>query len=543
MRSWTEASYRLADSVRWLSRASAARLLLVQTNAAWRKPALDVIALGEHEEDNLRPFVWLESPWTKTGGWDERIAELQEETEALRTALREAELELLPLRSEDAPRRSDAERFARALYRLSAAIPEPLESLVVVVAPLVRDDDPGVLAALRSLVLHERTKPIRWALIDERDDAALAALAKDLGEQALVVRAQPDPAQLDRDVNDTLSAVAAGSGAAGATWSPLRIPVWDDPEQPTGLVEEPPVATQAPRAAPDLAPLGPTLHERLQRLIAQAVLAMRENRSLDAIRLHREARDLMFLHGSASDGIRMELLLASVMIGAGFRREARDLLVLSSERAKEAELPALLAQVELCRGGVLLALKEDASAAAVLATAGRAAEDAGERGMALEAYRLSGEAAVRAGLVEQAVEAWQRAVIVSGDDPGQPTTETHDAAAMAARLAQSCAKQGLTAQADSLNAQAQILAGFAAPPPAAAPSAEPAAAPDVSAETPGPATPAFREVRPEDLPRNKVAPELRGTVRIDDEPPENRSAPAPKDSSAVDTTARPSGGR
>lgn len=511
MRAWTEASQRLSDAVRWLVRSESARLLLVVTNPAWRMSALEVIALAEHEEDGLRPFVWLETEWTTSPKWDDRTAELADEAEALRTALREADLELLPPRSKPMARASGADAFARALYQLAVAIPEPLDGLAVVLAPLARADDPDFVAALRVFVADEGMRRARWIVVDERDDPQVAVLVRELGERALQLVAMPDPARLNEDVDETLAAVAEGRGAAGPGCPVPRIAIWDEPEEP---VDPEPALLHGESKATSL---DPTLHERLQGLVARSVLAMRERRSLDAIRLQREARDLMFLHGSPADGIRMELLLASVMVGAGFRREARDVLTQSAERAREADLPLLESQVALAQGGILLSMKEDAPAAAAFATAGRAAEEARERGMALEAYRLSGEAATRAGLPENAVEAWRRAVIVCGDDPGQSETDSQDASAMAARLAESCAKQGLTTQAESLNAQAQILAGFAAR-SAVAPQSPVPVADEVPAETPGPSTPAFREVRPEDLPRNKVPAELRGTIRIDDQP-------------------------
>ena len=142
-----------------------------------------------------------------------------------------------------------------------------------------------------------------------------------------------------------------------------------------------------------------------------------EGQIADALHLQVEAREQCYAAGLTRLALILETTRASYLFAASQKKPAKAAFEQAAERAEGTGLFDLAAQAFLGAAS-LCAVERDWSAAALLANrAGLAAERSGETALAIEAYRCTGQFAIRGGSEKVAIDRWRRALDLAKEAP------------------------------------------------------------------------------------------------------------------------------
>ena len=447
----------LAEDAAWFARQKALRVLHVVTASDLRDSVLDVVMGQEFHADNHSPFLRLEDAYSaESRGWEARALRVREQHGARREAMAKEGLSL-PALPPPSPEKGDAvAAFAVLLRQVVEARCAPLEGLVVVLAPTRMEEPREWQRELRLLLEAPKLADVRWVVVD-LDRSSLGSIVETLGAKALSNTCRVDEEALQAELARMLDGAGAASPGApgpaqvGAAW-------------PRGVVPPPRKGKPAPspgqvEAALKEAGIAPGMAGEAGRQLRQKVLlaaqALRQKK-VDAIRLQREARDLCVEAGLRRESVLMELILASYLAHLGQPAKAIEQYEAAFVRAQQEQLPQQAAQAQLAIGALhFLARKQEAAAAAYVRGA-ECAKEAGVALLAIEGYRLAGQAWADMGKAPQATQAWRSALAVAETAP-EAEVKASSAAETARALAALCRKHGLTAQAQSLEAQSLQL--------------------------------------------------------------------------------------
>jgi tetratricopeptide (TPR) repeat protein len=445
---------RLQEEGAWFARAKEVRLLWLVADTAGRTSVLGLVERLEHHADNRSPFVVLDDPWSGPDrGATARSERFAERFAAKADSLRQAGIEVGAFAAAGA--HAGLEGLGARLALAAAALHPPLAGLVVVLAPPRIDAPEAFLADVHALVTARGLEAVRWIVV-EADSEHLAPLAAELGDElALSVNARFDEATQQRD----LAAIAGPPPLPGA---PLVAPFPWGPWSSGGAM--PGVAP--PRRNDDgAAPSDEQLRanglepryvkggaQRLKQLMLGAALALRQQRSSDAIELQTRAADLCDELGLHEPHATQRLVLAGYLLAASERAAARAQYERVAALARQEKLAAREVQAELGLG-MLDAIEQRPSALGHYARAAGVAEAAGTLPLAIECRRMAGQCANDAGAHEQASEHWQHALALSDRLPPDALRAT-SAADIARLLAQIFAAYGEGGRAAELQRRA-----------------------------------------------------------------------------------------
>lgn len=474
MQSISNAICRLREDAAWFARAHEVRLLSIRTSSDLRKEALKQLAGFEFHADNFSPWVVFEDSRTaESDGWRSRANRLAKDWESRRQAFAKEQITLPPLDPRppnggsdsppddssvmarvtgifgDAPPESRVAPFLLTAGKVIAALREPLRGLVLVLAPAAVDDPEAFEAELEILLQAAPLARCRWVWVLPDDTKPPRRLLESLGDRALECDAAVDPEAFERDVE----ALVANDGARSGTAGPRGV-------KPPPRVDDPPALPKEKRDAELLkAGIDPRYIDespKLRNLLIGAALAMKQQRGADAVRQQREARDLCAdLHLHQAEVI-CQIGLASYLSGLGLGQEAVRELEDAARCAHEHGLEVHESQAYLALGLVHALAQRLPHAAQAYVQAAKTAEAAKMPLIAIEGWRLAGQLAAQEDLPTQATGAFQEAIrIASSADP--EVAKVSSAPEAARTLAALCRKRGLTAQADSLEAQAKTM--------------------------------------------------------------------------------------
>ncbi|MCH9681443.1 MAG: hypothetical protein K0V04_08420 [Deltaproteobacteria bacterium] len=434
----------------WFSRAHEVRLWVVRHDENLRSSVLTLLPKLEFHADNRCAWPLLPDAHTKADpGWQIRANRLADDWSARVEAFAKEEVEQSPVVAASEPSGLDAFRTTAAAI-LEAMAP-PLEGLVIVLAPTVVEQAAALEASLTGLMGDPALQRCRFVLAIDHEVPLPRTLLDALGpDRAQTTLCRVDPNAQKRD----LDAMVGGSdptqlgmaGPVGVT-PPPRV---DDP--PPLPKEERDEALRVEGIEPALVDRGPEI--RVQ--VLQASIAMKEGRGPDAIGHQRQARDLCVDVGQPELWVIMQITLASYLSGLEQRAPAKRELQLAIDGAHEHELGRLEAQGHLAMG-MLHALGDDPAAAVRSYTeAGRVAEAADERVLAIEAWRTAGQLAASRRQDDAAAHALVQALRLAS---GTPPADLKDSSApeAARQLAAIYERRGMAAQAASLHVQADAM--------------------------------------------------------------------------------------
>jgi hypothetical protein len=442
---------RLQEEGAWFARAKETRVLWVQADGACRRAALACVEKLEYHADNTSPFIVLDAPWAGAdGGGLGRVSSFVERFAAKRMALAKAGVDIGDFGATD-PVDGRLHTFGAALQQASAALRPPLGGLVIVLAPPRVEGPEAFVADVRALIESTALAAVRWIVL-ETDSEHLAGLVSELGvARALRVDARVAPEDQRRD----LAALAGPPPAPGA---PLVAPhpwgAWSSGgAMPAAAaprrVDDPPAPSDAQLEAAGLSPLylrGGA--QRIKSLVVGASLALGEGRFDAAIELSARAAALFGDMNMPADQVTALLILGGHELAAS-RPEAARLSYESAARLAESKaLPEAQAQAELALG-MLDALEERPSAVGHYEAAGALSEQARSTPLAIECWRMAGQAAERLGSFEQASKDHQHALDLAEGLPPEAARAT-SAAEVARLLARLVEQQGDTVRATEL---------------------------------------------------------------------------------------------
>jgi hypothetical protein len=460
---------RLQEEASWFARASEVRLLWVTTPASLRSAALSALARLEYHADNQSPFIALEAPWSgpDTGAparSEQFFAHFSRKAQDLRAA--GVDVGAFPVSPRVDADLSPWSRWARDLTEACAALRLPLRGLVVVLAPSRVDDAPALVAQLRALLDAPVLEDVRWIVI-ESDTRHLAPLLEKLGRRhGLSVDISPDEAEQQRDL-----AALVGPARAGATarlphpWGPWASAGAMPGSAPPPRVGEPEPPSDEQLLASGLEPAyvkGGGLE--LQRLMLSGALAQRQGRTADAIEWQRCTAELCGHLKLHREQVIHLLVLGGYLLAASRPERARAAYRTAGQLAAEKQLAMQHAQAELGLG-LLDALEQQPEAAQHYAAAGRLAEMAELPALALECWRMAGQAASEGLATSRAIECWQHGLTLAEALPPEAARAT-SAAVIARLLAHAHATRGQSAAAEQLHRQASRLEQGVGPEPA-----------------------------------------------------------------------------
>jgi tetratricopeptide (TPR) repeat protein len=471
----SKALRRVQEEGAWFARAKEVRLLWVVADTSGRSGALGLLERLEHHADNRSPFIMLDDPWTGPDlGAAGRSVRFAERFGKKADSLRQAGIEVGPFTA--APGRAGLEAFGAQIALAVAALRPPLAGLVVVLAPVRIDAPEAFLSDVRALVTARGLEAVRWIVV-EADSGHLAPLARELGDElALSVDARFDEAAQQQD----LAAIAGPPPPPGA---PLVAPFpwgpWSSGGAMPGVV--PPRRLDDGRAPSDEQLRANGLEpryvkggaQRLKQLMLGAALALRQQRSSDAIELQTRAAGLCEELALHEPHATQRLVLAGYLLAASEPAAAREQYERVVALARKESLAAREVQAELGLG-MLDAIEQRPSALSHYANAARVGETAGTLPLAIECRRMAGQCANDLGAHDQASEHWQHALALA--DRLLPEVQRATSAADIARLlAQLLAAYGEGGRAAELQRRAfRIEHGVEPGPvvPAAGPTAE-----------------------------------------------------------------------
>lgn len=466
MESFDRPLRRLHNDASWFARARELRLLHVTCSSTLRASALRVLLAAEFHADNRSPFVALEDACLVTDtGWEARAKRVVRHWEERFAASILDGLELGELNREplSAPPGSLA-AFGAWLHRVLGALRPPLDGLVVVLAPTRVDDATSFERDLTELMRRPELRPIRWIVL-HFDDAPLTDLVAALGNSALSSTCIEDPDELTRDLATLASGMdpmATGHARAGAAWPRgVHPPTRPGEVAPTRAQEEERDIELA-AAGVNAALAGPD-GTRMQKHMLGAVAAMRAGAGESAVREQHMAVRIAYEAGATREALLQHLVLAGYYHALGHPSDAEREYAAVAERARMWSCQVEEAQAELAQALIALQAKRQPEAAEHYARAADAAQRAKAPTLAIECWRLAGQLAAEAGLESRASECWARALELVAD--ATPELARASSAPHAARqLAALLRRQGLLAQADSLEHQANVLETTGAPP-------------------------------------------------------------------------------
>jgi tetratricopeptide (TPR) repeat protein len=452
---------RLAEDLSWFVTSPEIRVLHIAAGEDERPIALDQVRLTEAHACNRSPFFVLEDAYTRDEpGWLFRAFRVREIHELRRERMAEegyalGELGNLATAPPDAPA-ALAQVLGQALVA-QKTVPE-LEGLVLVLAPALLEKPKQFVSELQMLLDLAALRRVR-AIVLECGDSAADALVAAFGPSAMSVRCvagdgRGGPAK----EGSTMQAQLAAAAAAPPGASPEMLAGFAGPKD----VVAPTRHGQPPRDAPAslevqellARELGPEVAlvgaagRALQTRVFAAAAAMQRQRFADAIRLQTAARDQCLAMGMVRLGCILEITLGTYLLHAGDAPRARETLEASARRATEGRTPDVAAQAHLALAAVLALLREPRESAAHYRLAGDAAAPDAPL-LAVEAYRLAGQMALRAGDEEMAVQCWQTALAAAGALP-PPGAKASSAALTARSLARVLRDRGAAAGAASL---------------------------------------------------------------------------------------------
>jgi tetratricopeptide (TPR) repeat protein len=417
----------------WFARAQEVRLLWVVADTSGRSGALGLVERLEYHADNRSPFIVLDDPWSGPDrGASARSVRFAERFAAKADSLRQAGIEVGPFAPAEA--HAGLEALGARLALAVAALRPPLTGLVVVLAPSRIDAPEAFLADVHALVTARGLEAVRWIVI-EADSGHLAPLARELGgERALSVDARFDEATQQQDL-------AAIAGPAPSPGAPLVAPFPWGPWSSGGAM---PDAAPPRRLDDGPAPSDEQLRQnglepryvkggaqRLKQLMLGAALALRQQRSSDAIELQTRAVSLCDELGLHEPHATQRLVLAGYLLAASERAGARAQYERVVALARKERLAAREVQAELGLG-MLDAIEQRPSALGHYESAARVAETAGTLPLAIECRRMAGQCANDLGAHEQARQHWQHALTLA--DRLAPDIQRATSAADIARL-------------------------------------------------------------------------------------------------------------
>jgi tetratricopeptide (TPR) repeat protein len=444
---------RVQEEGAWFARAKEVRLLWVVAATSGRSSVLSLVERLEHHADNRSPFVVLDDPWSGPDrGASARSVRFAERFAAKADALRQAGIEVGPFAAADGHVGLD-EMGARVALA-AAALRPPLAGLVVVLAPSRIDAPEAFLDDVHALVTARGLEAVRWIVV-EADSVHLEPLAGELGERALSVDARFDEEAQQQDL-------AAIAGPAPPPGAPLVAPFPWGPWSSGGAM---PRVAPPPRTDDGPAPSDEQLRanglepryvkggaQRLKQLMLGAALALRQQRTSDAIDLQRRAADLCAELALHDPHATQRLVLAGYLLAASDRAAARAQYEQVVALARDEKLAAREVQAELGLG-MLDAIERRPSALGHYANAARVAEAAGTLPLAIECRRMAGQCSSDLGAHEQASEHWQHALALADRLPPDVQRAT-SAADIARLLAQLLGAHGERARAAELQRRA-----------------------------------------------------------------------------------------
>jgi tetratricopeptide (TPR) repeat protein len=433
----------------WFARAHEVRLWLVRCDENLRGSLLRLIPRLEFHADNRSSWTVLPDDHTsKDDGWTHRAVRLVDDWQVRSAAFNKAGSEQGEAGFELA--QTDLPAFHSAAAAVLAAQRAPLAGAVVVLAPGLVERPKALHAALAMLIKNPALAAMRWVVVVDVDVPVPAALIDELGpERALVSVGVVDRQQQRRDLQAMLSPEAPRFGAA----FPLGV------KPPRRVDDPPPLPTAQRDAALRASGVDPAYLEHapeLRRAVLGAALAMSEGDGESALAQQRRACELCDRLGLVAVKVVTRITLASYLSGLGRRDEARHELHAAIAAARAQQAHRAEAQAHLALG--LLHNLERASRPAIDAytAAARASEAAAEPMLAIEAWRMAGQVAARARLVDEAESWFREALRVAGGADPQVVAST-SAAEAARQLAELYAKNGQAAQAAAMHEQADAL--------------------------------------------------------------------------------------
>jgi tetratricopeptide (TPR) repeat protein len=455
----------LAEDAAWFTRNKTLRLLHVVAPSDLRESVIGVVMGQEFHADNLSPFLRLEDAYSaRSQRWEARALRVREQHAARCEAMAKEGQELPALPPLLPEKGSPLTAFAVLLRQVVDARCPPLDGLVVVLAPTRVEDARDWQRDVRVLLDAPRLSEVRWVVV-EPECSTLDPVLEALGGRGLSNTCQVDEEALQEELGRMLD---AASGAAPDAPGPAQVgAAW-----PRGVV--PPRRIGQPSPSPDrveasLKELGiaPGIAGEPGRQLRQKVLlaaqALRKGK-VEAIRLQREARDLCLQAGLTREALLMDLVLAGYLTHLKQPAMALEQYEATFSRAKAERMLQMAAQAQLGMGALHLLDRKPELAASAYLRGAEAAKEAGIALLAIEGYRLAGQALMDMGKEPLAVQAWRSALAIAEQAPAAEA-KASSAAETARALAAICRKHGLAAQASALEAQSlQLEQGEASPP-------------------------------------------------------------------------------
>ncbi len=476
MNAANEALERVAEAMQWFVSTRSLKLLSVVSSGSFRLAVLKHIAAAEHHSDNRAPFVFLEAPTEEDDdGWDTRSEELLQELAEVRENLKESGLPAMPEWPPLEGKRG-LPRFTFELARALAALPAPLEGLVVVLAPTGVRQPQRWTADVQSVLVRPELARARFVVVDLEEPLCVPA-AKSLGEAGEAVDARVSDATASLDLSALVKAMA--SAPAGVRGAQLYGAAGPDVPPPPRPRQKPPLAQEELEkhlAAAGVSPAYARMDvlQRLRVLVFAAASAMKERRSAEAVRQQREARELCLLHRLQREAVTMTLVLGGYTLQGGAEEAALEVFADARRMAEAHKLGDLAVQAQMSVASTLLVLKRPDEAATAYGLAGELGDKAGALLLAIEGFRTCGQLHASRKRDTEATAAWRRALDVA--DRASPMEKRSSTAPDTARqLAALCRKHGLIAQAESLESLAVTMEAAPLAPAEAEAAATPAA--------------------------------------------------------------------
>lgn len=432
------------------------RLLQVVTEGALRTTVLEHVAAAEHLSLNQCPFVILEAPSeADDDGFDIRADELRTDLEA---GMPEA-LEATPPSD---PSHEGLSGFGLLLASTLSSMPETLDGLVVVLAPLWVRDEARWNAGVRSLLERPELARARFIVVDP-DEPVSRTIREQLGARALDVEVRIDRDVARRELAEQLAALRAS-------------PVGNEGPRAVGAAGPavPPPARQGRPSASDASALrdenepaasalsNPELARDLRILLLSVVASLSDGAPVQAVRDLRRTIELCRSSGLLREAITLELMLGSAVLQQGRVESALDVLGEARKHAHEMDASDLEVQCLLSLGVARMQAGRADEAASTLERAGKLGAESGQTVLAIEAYRACGQVLITQERYELAIRAWNKALALTDSAPPAEVSAS-SAPEMAQALAMLCREHGLTSHAADLEARAEALAAPSEP--------------------------------------------------------------------------------
>ncbi|MEX1367461.1 MAG: hypothetical protein AB1Z98_30315 [Nannocystaceae bacterium] len=424
MTTLTEPLVELHDHATRFLRDPERRVLHVVTEASLRSSVIELLRSLETGPHAPGPLVVLEVPHAVGHpGWAERAARARQQAAAWADPA-------------DAPVASGGEltTFANELGRLSSALPEGAEALVVVLAPAFVRSVPTWAQAVGMLMGASRLEAVRWVVVDVDAPTLPSAVVDE--RRRMVIRCEPA-----EGAATSMMAALAGPPIAGAPGA--RAPGVEPPRRP---------------GAPETA-VGPEALRRRQIAaeVAAAGTASAQGDAAAAVAHQRRARDLCS-EGAPELAGPMELLLGVQLLSAGQAGHAGQSFGRAIERSRTEGDGRALSTALLTRGSAHVVAGDRSAALVDYSEAAVEAERAQQSTLAIEACRLTGDVAVSLGMDAQAIAFWSRGIKLGEQQPARAGLGS--AGTCARSLALLCKQRGMDARAEQLWARGAALEGL-----------------------------------------------------------------------------------